>query len=162
MSPLKSDVQLGASNSVSNNGQPSIVFNSEAAYDPSSEPVFDNIETEHFVRRHSLCLRTPHKGSLAEDIIQSSRRASLDTRRSILDDLRGLSEQLSDFASDRHFTSCNESPLSSSSSDEAKNSESDEAKPIIQSKKTKKNKKKRRASKTPPKEFFLQKKSKEA
>ena len=43
LSPLRPD---GASNFAIHAGQPSMVLNSEEAYDPSSEPVFDNIERE--------------------------------------------------------------------------------------------------------------------
>ena len=170
LSPLSSELMSKASNSaevtslvnpVHSLGQPSIVLNSETL-DPF---IVSDAEADQMVRRHSLSLRTPHKGSLAEEIINSSRRASLETRRSILNDLKGLSEQLSDFASgsENPFASCNESPLVNSSSDDEINvSGKNEVKVDILTKKSrKKNKKKRRASKTPPKEFFLQKKSKE-
>ena len=113
------------------------------------------------VRRHSLSLRsTPPSGSLADDILTPH----IERTKTILDDIKDLHEQLSDFAS------CNESVSSSGSGDEdsweTEEGEPQDFKSMNDSKrgfkKTGYVPKKRKASFTPPKEFYLKKQYLEA
>ena len=88
---------------------------------------------EAFLRRHSLSLRTPPLGSLADDILYSA--PSLLKTRNILSEIKQMSEQLSDFGS------C----ISSNSEDE---------KDLTWNSK----KKKRKAKESPPdRNYFLKK-----
>ena len=57
----------------------------------------DKQSDDAFLRRHSLSLRTPPLGSLADDILNSA--PSLLKTRNILSEIKQMSEQLSDFGS---------------------------------------------------------------
>ena len=56
-------------------------------------------KTPEMARRHSLSLRTPPRGSLADELINNSTGASLLKTRSLLSDLKEMSDRLSDFGS---------------------------------------------------------------
>ena len=114
--------------------------------DPSSNYNDSNVE---FVRRHSLSLRSPTKGSLAADILSvppplEELKCQREKTMNLLADVRGLSERLSDFAS-------------------CKSSSEDEGGEVFPQKFKMSNanrrgfKKKRSESITPPKEYFLKK-----
>lgn len=101
-----------------------------------------------FTRRHSLSMRSPPFGSVAREILYSSAPStapSLVKTRSILSEIKQMSQQLSDFGS------CVSSLSSSSEGDD--DSE----------KNKKKNKNKRKSSKSPPERtYFLKKLNSEA
>ena len=63
---------------------------------PSDFDVSLQMSNDEFLRRHSLSLRTPPLGSVADEILAS---APLSRTKSLLDDLKGISEKLSDFGS---------------------------------------------------------------
>ena len=112
-----------------------------------------NLSDTDLVRRHSLSLRSPPRGSLADEILESaSIRDSPrpERRRSILAEVKDLQEQLSD------FVSCKESE--SSTEDDTENREAFKD----MGDKKRGFKKKRKASTTPPKEFFRKKQYLEA
>ena len=113
-----------------------------------------SLSNAELVRRHSLSLRSPPKGSIADEILGSAKAKdspSLERTRSLLAEVKDLQEQLSDFAS------CRESSDSSGDED-AK--EREVFKNVDDSKRG--FKKKRKASGTPPKEFFKKKQYLEA
>ena len=113
-----------------------------------------SLSNAELVRRHSLSLRSPPKGSIADEILGSAKAKdspSLERTRSLLAEVKDLQEQLSDFAS------CKESSDSSGDED-AK--EREVFKNVDDSKRG--FKKKRKASGTPPKEFFKKKQYLEA
>ena len=61
------------------------------------------LEDEHqsvssLVRRHSLSARSPHKGSIADELLNSP-RLNLKNTQSMIEDIQNLTERLSDFAS---------------------------------------------------------------
>ena len=114
-----------------------------SAIKPCSEESLKNVLYDTLVRRHSISLRTPPKGSLGSEILQASNSAHLERTKSIIDDIK---DRLSDFAS------CNELSSALSSSEEEN---AEEPKLPLKPKKGARNK--RRASQTPPKEFFLKK-----
>ena len=64
-----------------------------------------------FVRRHSLSLRSPPLGSLADEILASG--STVKRTNSLLKDLKMMQEQLSDFGSCVSFTSSSEEENSS-------------------------------------------------
>ena len=94
------------------------------------------------VRRHSLSLRTPPHGSLADDILRTSNVQLKKVKDLMLD----VKETLSDFGSS--YESAASSPSSSSSSSDP------EEEPPVEKKKPGK---KRKSSLSPPKEYFLKK-----
>ena len=103
---------------------------------------------DEFVRRHSLSLRTPPPGSLAQELLVSSQ--SFLKTKNLLDEMKSVSDVLSD------FNSCLSS-ISASSNEEDSNQEKGESvfSPQVG---RKKKKKKRKHSATPPdKNFFLKK-----
>ena len=105
-----------------------------------------NLSDTELVRRHSLSLRTPPSGSIAEEILCDSAKIR-DTphvvkARNLLAEVKDLQEQLSDFAS------CVSSPSSDEDNTESTNNFIDEKRRGF---------KKRKASRTPPKEFFQKK-----
>ena len=113
-----------------------------------------SLSNSELVRRHSLSLRSPPKGSIADEILGSAKAKdspSLERTRSLLAEVKDLQEQLSDFAS------CKESSDSSCDED-AK--EREVFRNVDDSKRG--FKKKRKASGTPPKEFFKKKQYLEA
>lgn len=64
-----------------------------------------------FVRRHSLSLRSPPLGSLADEILASG--STVKRTNSLLKDLKMMQEQISDFGSCVSFTSSSEEENSS-------------------------------------------------
>ena len=112
-----------------------------------------NLSDTELVRRHSLSLRSPPRGSLADEILGSAKvRDSpvLERSRIVLAEMKDLQEQLSD------FVSCKESESSTE-----EDTEDREAFKNVEDKK-RGFKKKRKASSTPPKEFFRKKQYLEA
>ena len=112
-----------------------------------------NLSDTELVRRHSLSLRSPPRGSLADEILGSAKvRDSpvLERSRIVLAEMKDLQEQLSD------FVSCKESESSTEEDTEER-----EAFKNVEDKK-RGFKKKRKASSTPPKEFFRKKQYLEA
>ena len=103
------------------------------------EPLPSNVD---LIRRHSLSLRSPPLGSLAKEILASS--STVEKTNSILNEIKTMREQLSDFGSCVSFTS---------SSDEEKGRDSSSQNNQWQMKK-----KKRKNSRSPPdKSYFLKK-----
>ena len=121
---------------------------------PDVEPsLFDREEHSRtdveFIRRHSLSLRSPPPGSLAQEIMLSSQ--SFLKTKNLLDEIKSVSDVLTD------FNSC-VSSLSASSNDEDGDQEKSES--AFSSQVGRKKKKKRKHSATPPeKSFFLKKKN---
>ena len=110
-----------------------------------------HLETEEkLVRRNSLSCRTPPPGSIAAEILGSPSfpiRGTLDKTKSLLSDLRQMSEQLSEFGS------C----VSSSSSSEQSGNESEDKEYKTMNDKKRGWKKKRKLSITPNKDSFVKK-----
>ena len=105
------------------------------------------------VRRHSLSLRSPPPESIASQILKTGTGtpSSFERTKSLLSDLRGLKEQLSDFGSCRSSLSLYTSSESSGDeSEEGFNSSIGKARGF-------KNKTKRKAGKTPIKEDNVKK-----
>ena len=104
------------------------------------------------VRRHSLSLqnRTPPRGSLAADILETgSPRSDLLRTKSMLNDIKYMAEKLSDFGS------CLSSSSSGGENSEVENSEIGDFKNLNEKKRNKK--KKRKLKLTPGKGTFLKK-----
>ena len=100
-----------------------------------------------FIRRHSLSLRSPPPGSLAQEIMLSSQ--SFLKTKNLLDEMKSVSDVLTD------FNSC-VSSISASSNDEDGNQEISES--TFSAQVGRKKKKKRKHSGTPPdKSLFLKK-----
>ena len=100
---------------------------------------------EQFLRRHSLSLRSPPPGSIAADILSSG--PVLLKTKSLLSDMKKMSEQLSEFGS------C-VSSLSESSGEESLVNNSAVS---VQSEKKKKKRKRMASSSPPDKNLFLKK-----
>ena len=112
-------------------------ISSSAPVIAQSDPMPSNVD---LVRRHSLSLRSPPLGSLAKEILASS--ATVEKTNSILNEIKTMREQLSDFGSCVSFTS---------SSDEEKNGSSS-----LQNSQWHTKRKKRKNSRSPPdKSYFL-------
>ena len=109
--------------------------------------VSENKDAADLARRYSLSLRdrTPPKGSIAEDLLLTSRPVLEKTNLMINE----LKDQLSDFAS------CMSSQASSDDSNNEKDSKSDSFQTVNEKKRIKKSK--RRHKMTPTKEMFLKK-----
>ena len=109
----------------------------------------------NYVRRHSLSLidRSPHKGSIAEELLNSP-KPDLEKANLMLEDLKVMTERLSDFAS------CISSDVSCGGSDEDSTDQKDinNKDGFITLNEKKRNKKsKRKHRMTPDKEMFLKK-----
>ena len=100
-----------------------------------------------FVRRHSLSLRSPHKGSLAEEILleNESKRSSLDKAQNLLSEVKQLKAKLSEY----------ESCVSTDDDYEEEKSDTGGFKSMNERKRVWKNKRKKSSS--PPKKTFLKK-----
>ena len=106
-------------------------ISSSAPVIAQSDPMPSNVD---LVRRHSLSLRSPSLGSWAKEILASS--ATVEKTNSILNEIKTMREQLSDFGSCVSFTS---------SSDEEKSGGSS-----LQNSQWHTKKKKRKNSRSPP------------
>ena len=107
-----------------------------------------HLKTPDMARRHSLSLRTPPMGSLAAELLDSPSFppiGSLAKTKSLLMDLKEMSERLSDFGSCK------------SSSSEQSGGESDSNAFKTMNDRKRGYKKKRKASHTPDKDSFLKK-----
>ena len=103
---------------------------------------------DEFVRRHSLSLRTPPPGSLAQELLVSSQ--SFLKTKNLLDEMKSVSDVLSD------FNSCLSS-ISASSNEEDSNQEKGESVFSPQVGRKKKKKKLKHIATPPDKNFFLKK-----
>ena len=106
---------------------------------------YEPADNEKFLRRHSLSLRSPPPGFIAADIMSSG--LILSRTRSLLSDVKKMTEQLSDFGS------C-VSSLSESSGEESLVNKSAVSVPSERKKK----KRKRVASNSPPDRTLFMKK----
>ena len=122
---------------------------------PVSQPPFhellhgqdDQVSGEDLIRRHSLSLRTPPHGSLADEILKSGSTPLLKSQLM----LNELKDQLSEFGS------CLSSFSGSSSDGENSSVQHDGGSPKADSQR-KKSKRKRKSSNTPPgRNYFLKK-----
>jgi len=118
-------------------------------YSETPDLAYLQLSNEEFVRRNSLCLRSPHKGSIAEDIINSNDSNNLgpyyDQAKSILSNIMDMAERFSDFASCESLSDETDMELKSSKDEGFQ----------LQGRRHKR--KKSKLSPSPTKEYFLKK-----
>ena len=117
----------------------------------SETPNFDLLSNEALVRRNSLSLRSPPRGSVASEILNTPENEYYLKAKGILSNLKEMADKYSDFASCESFSDDTDASTSQLKEDDGFQT---------QRRKKNKNKRKQKFSPSPSKEPFVKRQNK--